>query len=139
VSLLQPQLWVYRYFETINGKKSRRKRIVGTVEEYPTRAAAERACEHVRMAANAETTTPESPSLGGLIDRYIEQVLRPCLDVPLGGGQDEFAQIYFRSPNIRYLSLPGLNGPGNPKLSMCQTVDTNSFGAEVLHNVWSGS
>jgi integrase len=88
-------VWVYRYFETINGKKSRRKRIVGTVEEYPTRAAAERACEHVRMAANAETTTPESPSLGGLIDRYIEQVLRPCLDVPLGGGQDEFAQISY--------------------------------------------
>lgn len=88
-------VWVYRYFETINGKKSRRKRIVGTVEEYPTRAAAERACEHVRMAAKAETTTPESPSLGGLIDRYIEQVLRPCLDVPLGGGQDEFAQISY--------------------------------------------
>jgi integrase len=65
------------------------------VEEYPTRAAAERACEHVRMAANAETTTPESPSLGGLIDRYIEQVLRPCLDVPLGAGQDEFAQISY--------------------------------------------
>lgn len=89
-------VWVYRYFETINGKKSRRKRIVGTVQEYPTRTAAERACEHVRMAANAETTTPESPSLGGLIDRYIEQVLRPCLDVPLGGGQDEFAQISYQ-------------------------------------------
>jgi integrase len=88
-------VWVYRYFETINGKKLKRKRIVGTVKEYSTRAAAERACEHVRMAANAETNAPESPSLGGLIDRYIEQVLRPCLDVPLGGGQDEFAQMSY--------------------------------------------
>ena len=33
-------VWVYRYFETIKGKKSKRKRIVGTVKEYPTHAAA---------------------------------------------------------------------------------------------------
>src|SRR5215469_2819224 len=88
-------VWVYRYSQTINGKKSRRKRIVGTVQQYPTRAEAQRACEHVRMAANAETTTPESPSLGGLIDRYVEQILQPCLDVPLGGRQDEFSQISY--------------------------------------------
>ena len=33
--------------------------------------------------------------MGGLIDRYIEQVLRPCIDVPLGGVQDSAAPISF--------------------------------------------
>jgi len=88
-------VWCYRYFETVDGKKLRRKTIVGTVEEYPTRAAAERACEHVRLVANSETLSPSSPSIGGLIDRYIEQVLKPCLDVPLGGKQEEASQISY--------------------------------------------
>jgi hypothetical protein len=34
--------------------------------------------------------------MGGLIDRYIEQVLLPCIDVPLGGVQDSAAPISFQ-------------------------------------------
>jgi len=84
-----PDVWAYRYSEIVDGKKLRRKLIVGSLEEYPTRAAAQRACEHVRLTANAETAASDSPTIGGLMDRYIEQILRPCFDVPLGGEQHE--------------------------------------------------
>lgn len=90
-----PNVWAYRYFERVNGKKLRRKTIIGTLEQYPTRAAAERACEHVRLAANAEIPSTECPTIRGLVDRYIEQVLRPCCDVPIGGVQDEGARISY--------------------------------------------
>jgi integrase len=75
-----PDVWAFRYFEILHGKKLRRKTIVGTLEEYPTRSAAERACEHVRLSANAEIRQYECPTMRGLIDRYIDQVLRPSLD-----------------------------------------------------------
>lgn len=90
-----PNVWAYRYFELENGKKRRRKSIVGTEEEYPTRSAAERAAEHLRLTANAETYNHECPTMGGLIDRYIEQVLRPCLDIPVGGVQENTAPISY--------------------------------------------
>jgi integrase len=83
-----PNVWVYRYSEIENGKKRRRKSIVGTQEEYPNRSAAERAAEHLRLSANAEINNHESPTMRGLIDRYIDQVLRPCLAIPVGGAQD---------------------------------------------------
>jgi hypothetical protein len=75
-----PDVWVYRFVEFEAGRKPRRKTIVGTREQYPTRAAAERASEHLRLSANPETFNPECPTMGGLVDRYIGQILRPCLD-----------------------------------------------------------
>lgn len=91
-----PDVWIYRFVEFEAGRKRRRKTIVGTQEQYPTRAAAERASEHLRLSANPETFNPECPTMGGLIDRYIEQILRPCLDVPLGGVQDSAAPMSFQ-------------------------------------------
>jgi integrase len=90
-----PNVWTYRYFAFENGRKRRRKSIVGTQDQLPTRRAAERACEHLRLAANPETHQAESPTMGGLIDRYVEQVLRPCLDVPVGAMQEASAAISF--------------------------------------------
>lgn len=90
-----PNVWVYRYFEIENGKKRRRKSIVGTQEEYPNRSAAERAAEHLRLSANAEINNHECPTMRGLIDRYIDQVLRPCLDIPVGGAQDGASPISY--------------------------------------------
>jgi integrase len=90
-----PDVWVYRYSEVENGRRRRRKTIVGTLERYPNQSAAERACEHLRLAANQENFNPECPSMGGLIDRYIEQVLMPCIDVPIGGTQDSSAPISY--------------------------------------------
>jgi integrase len=88
-------VWAYRYFEIENGKKRRRKSIVGTQDEYPNRRAAERACEHLRLSANPETHNLECPTMAGLIGRYIEQVLNPSLDVPLGGVQEDAAALSF--------------------------------------------
>lgn len=90
-----PDVWIYRHFDFSNGKKRRLKTIVGTIEQYPTRVTAERASEHLRLSANAETFAPECPTVGALIDRYIEEVLKPCLDVPVGGEQDSSARISF--------------------------------------------
>ena len=90
-----PDVWIYRHSDFANGRKRRPKTIVGNLDQYPTRVAAERACQHLRLAANAETLDPECPTIRGLIDRYIEQVLRPCLNVPLGGEQDSSARISF--------------------------------------------
>ena len=50
-----PDIWVYRFFENRNGKRVRRKVLVGTLDELPKRADAERACENLRLAANAES------------------------------------------------------------------------------------
>jgi integrase len=90
-----PCVWTYRYFDWVDGRKRRRKAIVGSVEQYRTRALAERACEPIRLAANAELLSPHCPTMGALIDRYREQVLRPCIDVPVGGVQDSAARISF--------------------------------------------
>lgn len=91
-----PNVWAYRYFEIENGKKRRRKSIVGTQDDYPTRSAAERAAEHLRLSANAEISNRECPTMRGLIDRYIDQVLGPCLDVPIGGAQDSASAISYQ-------------------------------------------
>ena len=89
-------IWVYRFFENRNGKRVRRKTVVGTLDKLPTRADAERAFENLRLAANAEVDE-NTPTMGGVIDRYIQEVLKPCLDVPLGGMQEETALMSFQT------------------------------------------
>jgi integrase len=91
-----PDIWVYRFFENRKGKRVRRKTVVGTLDKLPTRAAAERACENLRLAANAEVDE-STPTMCGIIDRYIQEVLKPCLDVPLGGVQEETALMSFQT------------------------------------------
>jgi integrase len=90
-----PAVWTYRYFDCVNGRKRRRRVIVGTVEQYRARAMAERACEHLRLTANTELLNPQNPTMGALIERYAEQVLRPCIDIPVGGVQNSGARISF--------------------------------------------
>ena len=70
--------------------------LVGTLDELPRRADAERACENLRLAANAEVDE-STPTMCGIIDRYIQEVLKPCLDVPLGGLQEEAAPMSFQT------------------------------------------
>jgi integrase len=92
-----PDVWVYRYFERGNPKNIRRKAVVGTLEELPRRADAERACERLRLTANPEAAAETKPTMRGVIDRYIGAVLKPCLDVPLGGMQEETARMSFQT------------------------------------------
>ncbi len=100
-----PNVWAYCYFEIENGKKRRRNSVVGTQEDYPTRSAAERAAEHLRLSANAEINNHESPTMRGLIDRYIDQVLRPCLAIPIGGAQGSAAPISYHCAKSYKLAL----------------------------------
>lgn len=85
-------VWVYRFFEYIDGMKIRRKENLGTVEQLPSKDDAKRACEPLRMSANAENPRP-NVTMQGLIDLYIEKVIRPCLNVPIGGVQDPSARM----------------------------------------------
>ncbi len=114
-----PNVWVYRYFEIENGKKRRRKSIVGTQEEYANRSAAERAAEHLRLSANAEINNHESPTMRGLIDRYIEQVLRPCLAIPIGGAQDNAPPISYHCAMSYKLVLDKMGTPAMGDVSGC--------------------
>jgi hypothetical protein len=66
-------VWVYRYFEQINGKKIRRKVTIGTRDQFPSRADALRACEHLQMRANDESARGPQVTLRELFDLYLEQ------------------------------------------------------------------
>jgi integrase len=88
-----PDVWVYRFSESFNGRSVRRKVIVGNMEDLPTRAEAERASEYLRHAANPEAPADRNITMRGLIDRYTEEVLKPCLNVALGEAQDESAHM----------------------------------------------
>jgi len=35
--------------------------------------------------------------MGGVVNRYIEEVVKPCLNVPLGGVQEESAPMSFQT------------------------------------------
>ena len=53
-----------------------------------------RASEHLRLTANSENPQPNA-TMRGVIDRFMEEILRPSLDVPVGGIQDQSARMGF--------------------------------------------
>jgi integrase len=76
--------------------------------------------------------------MGGLIDRYIEQVLRPCIDVPLGGVQDSASPISFQCAKS-YRST--LNRWVRPRWESYRLSDFNKPAVratieEWLHSLW---
>ena len=69
-----PDVWVYRWREYgANGKMNRRGEMIGTVDKYPTKADALRACEHLQLTANSENPTSRTIGFGALLDRYIAE------------------------------------------------------------------
>ena len=51
-----PDVWIFRWRETQpNGQRANRKVVVGTVEEYSTRSAAQKAADAIRVHVNKET------------------------------------------------------------------------------------
>jgi integrase len=65
-----PNVWIFRHRD---GQNINRKTIVGTVEQYPTKTAARKATEHLRMTINSETFAPRTVS--ELIAHYIDKEL----------------------------------------------------------------
>src|SRR5450755_5109655 len=69
-----PDVWVYRWREYLpNGKKQRRGEMIGTTEQYPTKADAQRASEHLRLTANSDNPGALDLTFGALLDRYTKE------------------------------------------------------------------
>jgi integrase len=69
-----PDVWIYRWREyQTNGKMQRRGRMIGTIEEYPTKADAQKASEHLRLTANSDNPGALDLTFGALVDRYINE------------------------------------------------------------------
>jgi integrase len=65
-------VWTLRWRETdAHGHTIRRKEIIGTVEEHPTKASARKACEFRRSTINRETRTPRT--IAELVTHYREK------------------------------------------------------------------
>jgi integrase len=72
-----PDAWEFRYYETVNGTRKRVQETIGTVERYPTEAAARKAVEGLLLKLNADSPQGQFvvPSFGALIDRYLMEEL----------------------------------------------------------------
>lgn len=64
-------VWVYRWREYLpDGKTQRRGELIGTVEQYPSKADALRASEHLQLTANSDNPRGRILTFGALLDRY---------------------------------------------------------------------
>jgi len=69
-----PNVWVYRWREYgPAGKVNRRGEMIGTIEEFATKAKALRACEYLQLTANSDNPNSRSISFGALLDRYMAE------------------------------------------------------------------
>jgi integrase len=66
-----PDIWQFRWWETNeSGKRVQHSRIIGTLEEYPTERAAQRAVDAIRLEVNAELPKAVPITVGALVLRY---------------------------------------------------------------------
>jgi integrase len=64
-----PKVWIFRWREDTPEGRKQRKVIMGTIEEFPNRADAMRACELLRANINRETRSPRS--VAELVTHYM--------------------------------------------------------------------
>ena len=91
-----PAVWVYRWREgSPQGKDTRKSLVIGTTEEYATKAQALKAAEGLRLRANRESREIGEPTFGALIERFIvEEKLRDAKDQPRANGVVEEAEEF---------------------------------------------
>jgi integrase len=66
-----PDVWVYRWRERLPDETAARRGVtVGTVEQFPTKAQALRASEHMRVQANSRANTRDAITFRAVINRY---------------------------------------------------------------------
>lgn len=78
-----PDCWIFRWRETdVNGKRVRRKVVLGTVKEYPTEASALKAAEPLRINIHGEQPQPSQQpvSMAALIEHFKQHELSPIKD-----------------------------------------------------------
>lgn len=71
-------VWIFRWYESrADGKRQRQYCVIGTVEQYPTEAAAQAAAAGLRLDINVEgpRTARKPVAVGDLITHYEEQEL----------------------------------------------------------------
>jgi len=69
-----PDVWVYRWREYKPcGTVSRRGERIGTIEEYPTKAGALKACGYLQLMANSDISNSRDVTFGTLLDRYVAE------------------------------------------------------------------
>lgn len=116
-----PDSWIFRWREEdANGKRVRRKVVVGTVKQYPTEASALKAAESLRITINQEQAhSPQQPiSVAALVDHFKEHELGPIQD-----GEEEEGRAYStRSTYIDILGFHVAKKWGKYKLSEVRTV-----------------
>jgi len=68
-------IWLYRWWETVNGNRVRRGQVIGTTKEYPDETAALIGADVLRRRANAGCPDEDKPkvSFGSLVDKYIRE------------------------------------------------------------------
>ncbi len=71
------QVWIFRWWETLtDGRRVRRKRQVGTLDQYPTETAAEKAVRSWRLAVSAnQAGVVSGVIMKALIDHFREREL----------------------------------------------------------------
>ena len=73
-----PAVWVYRWWEKdINGKRTRRKVQIGTLEQYPNESKAQAAADALRLTINHQPRRNEPPhgSVNVLWEHYSTEEL----------------------------------------------------------------
>ena len=61
------EVWIFRWYEVLpDGKRIRRKRQIGTLEEYKTKAAAEKAVLGLQLSINTHKPEFRSVTMGNL-------------------------------------------------------------------------
>ena len=63
-----PDVWVFRWYENISGKRTYKKRIIGSTVDLRNRRDAEKAVTSLRSSINADVGTPKS--IGDLAAHY---------------------------------------------------------------------
>lgn len=70
----RPDVWIYRWREYgPNGRVRRRGKLVGTIEQYPTKAGALKACGYLQLMANSDNPNSRDITFGTLLDRYVAE------------------------------------------------------------------
>jgi integrase len=117
-----PDCWVFRWRETdINGKRVRRKVILGTVKDYPTEASALKAAESLRITINGEHPKPSQQpvSVAALVDHFKRHELGPIED---DEDEEEGRAYSTRSTYTDILDFHVVKQWGDKKLQEVRTI-----------------
>jgi len=90
-----PDVWVFRFLERVPEREPLYRSVtIGTVEQYPKKAQAEKAAESLRMLANPDQPNARGMSFGGMIDTYMTSEMSDRYST--GMGYKSYIKNYIR-------------------------------------------